>query len=386
MQQPTQAQMQQHQQNPPNDPTKTVYVGNLDPRVTDLMLQELFSTAGVVESVKVIPDKALKRPGQYFHTPINYGFVEFTEARGAEQALSTLNGKKLFNHDIRVNWASASQKEDTSNHFHIFVGDLSPEVNNDVLAKAFASFKSMSDAHVMWDVHSGKSRGFGFVAFREKADAEQAIATMNGEWLGSRAIRCNWATQKNHGGGMAGQVPIMAPGQVLPYEAVVQQMPQYITTVYIGNIPPQTTQQDLLTLFQSLGYVHEIRLQADRGFAFVKMDTHENAAMAIVTLQGVPIHGRPAKLSWGKDRTPEGWQMQAAVGAHPFPAFAFGAAHQGMPHQAHHQMWTPQQAGHIPHAQAHPHQHQVAPHQHHLPQFTHMVGAPRAGNPNNFGP
>lgn len=48
----------------------------------------------------------------------------------------------------------------------------------------------------MWDPVSGKSRGFGFVAFRDKTDAEQAIATMNGEWLGSRAIRCNWATQK----------------------------------------------------------------------------------------------------------------------------------------------------------------------------------------------
>lgn len=48
----------------------------------------------------------------------------------------------------------------------------------------------------MWDPVSGKSRGFGFVAFRDKTDAEQAIATMNGEWLGTRAIRCNWATQK----------------------------------------------------------------------------------------------------------------------------------------------------------------------------------------------
>lgn len=51
----------------------------------------------------------------------------------------------------------------------------------------------------MWDQTTGKSRGFGFVAFRERADAEQAIATMNGEWLGSRAIRCNWANQKTPG-------------------------------------------------------------------------------------------------------------------------------------------------------------------------------------------
>lgn len=49
----------------------------------------------------------------------------------------------------------------------------------------------------MWDPNSGKSRGFGFVAFKAKADAERAIATMNGEWLGGRPLRVNWANQKN---------------------------------------------------------------------------------------------------------------------------------------------------------------------------------------------
>ena len=48
-------------------------------------------------------------------------------------------------------------------------------------------------------MNSGKSRGYGFLAFRDKTDAEQAIATMNGEWLGSRAIRVNWANQKTQG-------------------------------------------------------------------------------------------------------------------------------------------------------------------------------------------
>jgi len=55
-------------------------------------------------------------------------------------------------------------------------------------------------------------------------------------------------------------------------------------------------------LFQSIGYLSEIRMQADRGFAFVKLDTHEHAAMAIVQLQGQMVHGRPIKCSWGKDR------------------------------------------------------------------------------------
>ncbi|KAJ3112927.1 hypothetical protein HDU96_003995 [Phlyctochytrium bullatum] len=53
----------------------------------------------------------------------------------------------------------------------------------------------------MWDPNTGKSRGYGFVAFREKSDAEQAINTMNSEWLGSRPIRVNWANQKSQNAG-----------------------------------------------------------------------------------------------------------------------------------------------------------------------------------------
>jgi nucleolysin TIA-1/TIAR len=84
----------------------------------------------------------------------------------------------------------------------------------------------------MWDPLSGKSRGFGFVAFRDKTDAERAIATMNGEWLGTRPIRCNWATQKGQTA-----MPAPQPGQQLPYEVVVQQTPAYVTSIYVGNIP-----------------------------------------------------------------------------------------------------------------------------------------------------
>lgn len=98
--------------------------------------------------------------------------------RSAEQALNTLNGRKIFDTEIRVNWAYQNQgaggvpgmpgqpREDTQNHFHVFVGDLSPEVNDEALAKAFGAFGTLSEARVMWDMNSGKSRGYGFLAFR----------------------------------------------------------------------------------------------------------------------------------------------------------------------------------------------------------------------------
>ncbi|GAA6029065.1 hypothetical protein JCM8097_001576 [Rhodosporidiobolus ruineniae] len=296
-----------------------LYVGNLSPRVTEYMLQEIFAVAGPVLGVKIIPDRSFQHGG------INYGFVEYHEMRSAETALQTLNGRKIFDMEIRVNWAyqnTNAQKEDLTHHFHLFCGDLSPEVNDSVLQQAFAAFGSLSDARVMWDMNTGKSRGYGFLAFRDRTDAEQAIQTMNGEWLGSRAIRVNWANQKNNAGGGGGPTGANAGGSGMTgamggsgsgyggapssYEAVVAQSGPGNTTIYVGNLVPFASQADLIPLFQGFGYIVEIRMQPDRGFAFVKLDTHENAANAIVNLNGTMVHGRGLKCSWGKDRNDGG--------------------------------------------------------------------------------
>lgn len=216
--------------------------------------------------------------------------------------------------EIRVNWAyqsNTTSKEDTSNHFHIFVGDLSNEVNDEVLTQAFSAFGSVSEARVMWDMKTGRSRGYGFVAFRDRAEADKALNSMDGEWLGSRAIRCNWANQKGQPS-ISQQQALVAMGMtpttpfghhhfpthgIQSYDMVAQQTPQWQTTCYVGNLTPYTTQNDLVPLFQNFGYVLETRLQADRGFAFVKMDSHENAASAICQLNGYNVNGRPLKCS-----------------------------------------------------------------------------------------
>ena len=217
--------------------------------------------------------------------------------------------------EIRVNWAyqsNTNNKEDTSSHFHIFVGDLSNEVNDEVLLQAFSAFGSVSEARVMWDMKTGRSRGYGFVAFRDRGDAEKALSSMDGEWLGSRPIRCNWANQK--GQPSMSQVNALASMGMTPttpfaghhhfptdgiqsYDMVLAQTPSWQTTAYVGNLTPYTTPQDVVPLFANFGYVVESRFQADRGFAFIKMDSHENAAMAICHLQGYNVNGRPIKCS-----------------------------------------------------------------------------------------
>ncbi|KAI9314768.1 hypothetical protein BX666DRAFT_1963384 [Dichotomocladium elegans] len=304
--------------------SSTIYVGNLDQRVTDTMLHDYFATTGEVTTVKIIASRR--------HAPqasVNYGFVEFATQAAAEKALSELNGQKLFDLELKLNWAQPQSKE-SDEHFHVFVGDLAREINDDMLAKAFSGFNTMSEAHVMWDANSGNSRGFGFVAFRDKTDAEQAIATMNGEWLGSRQIRCNWATQK---GQMA--TPPPQPGQKLPYQVVINQAPAFVTNVYVGNLAPDVTESDLTQLFGQHGSVQEVKLQADRGYAFVKMDSHANAAKAIVKLQSATIHGRTAKLSWGKNRSTAGGHHHHQPQQHHLYVGRAGHNSRGAPHHGH---------------------------------------------------
>lgn len=163
----------------------------------------------------------------------------------------------------------------------------------------------------MWDMKTGRSRGYGFVAFRDRPDAEKALSSMDGEWLGSRAIRCNWANQKGQPS-IAQQQAMQSMGMtpttpyghhhfpthgVHSYDMIVNQTPAWQTTCYVGNLTPYTTQNDLVPLFSNFGYVVESRFQADRGFAFIKMDSHENAAMAICQLNGYNVNGRPLKCS-----------------------------------------------------------------------------------------
>ncbi|KAL3423206.1 Oligouridylate-binding protein 1 [Phlyctema vagabunda] len=347
----------------PEPNKRALYVGGLDPRVTEDVLRQIFETTGHVQNVKIIPDKNVGASKGF-----NYGFVEYDDPGAAERAMQTLNGRRVHQAEIRVNWAyqsNTSNKEDTSNHFHIFVGDLSNEVNDEVLLQAFSAFGSVSEARVMWDMKTGRSRGYGFVAFRERQDAEKALSSMDGEWLGSRAIRCNWANQKGQPS-ISQQQAMTAMGMtpttpfghhhfpthgVQSYDMIVQQTPAWQTTCYVGNLTPYTTQNDLIPLFQNFGYVVETRFQADRGFAFVKMDTHENAAMAICQLSGYNVNGRPLKCSWGKDKAPgensagftgqQGYSPQAGPNpGYPGTPSAYFPQYGGMPQQQ-----GPQSAG-----------------------------------------
>ncbi|MEC7947311.1 MAG: RNA-binding protein [Myxococcota bacterium] len=86
----------------------------------------------------------------------------------------------------------------------LFVGGLAWATNNDGLREAFASFGEVTDAVVILERDTGRSRGFGFVTFAEESAAQEAIAAMDGQELDGRAIRVNEAQERRGGGGRGG--------------------------------------------------------------------------------------------------------------------------------------------------------------------------------------
>ena len=82
------------------------------------------------------------------------------------------------------------------------------------------------------------------------------------------------------------------------------------TKLYVGNLPYETTESDLQTLFESTGQVSTINIVRDRatgqarGFAFVEMSDAEGAQRAIAELDRHQLGGRSLTVNEAKPMTP----------------------------------------------------------------------------------
>ncbi len=88
----------------------------------------------------------------------------------------------------------------------IYVGNLSYEVTEDELAAEFGTYGKVDSVAVPSDKISGRPRGFAFVEMSSKAEAEAAIAGLNGKSLKERTIVVNESRPRpdNRGGGSFG--------------------------------------------------------------------------------------------------------------------------------------------------------------------------------------
>ncbi len=88
----------------------------------------------------------------------------------------------------------------------LFVGTLSWNTTSEELTEAFAAIGEVVEAKVLTDRETGRSRGFGFVTFKDENDATRAIEQLDGTTLDGRTIKVDKANERprRDGGGGGG--------------------------------------------------------------------------------------------------------------------------------------------------------------------------------------
>ena len=87
---------------------------------------------------------------------------------------------------------------------NIFVGNLSFGVTEDAVRSMFEPYGTVERVNLITDRDTGQARGFGFVEMTNGAEADRAIAELNGRELDGRALNINEARPKTERGGGGG--------------------------------------------------------------------------------------------------------------------------------------------------------------------------------------
>ncbi|OMJ11956.1 Nucleolysin TIA-1 isoform p40 [Smittium culicis] len=278
--------------------SKTLYVGNLDVRADEQMIFDIFSAVASVSSCKIFKDK------HFLKNSVCYGFVEFPDHDSAEAAFKQMDGRKIFDFNIRVNWATggfSQAQEKVQANFQVYVGDLAPETTEDDVNSAFSGIAGIENFKLITDNVTGESKCYGFINFSSRDLAVSFINDSSNLLIKSRPVKINWANNSNSNNrNFANKKFYQNKNQSMDYDTVFNQTSPYNNVVYCGNLASFTQQDHLLRLFIQYGNVTDIRMQPNRGFAFVKMDSHENATTSIVNINGMFLNGKNIICSWGK--------------------------------------------------------------------------------------
>eukprot|EP00043_Microstomoeca_roanoka_P005523 m.56285 g.56285 ORF g.56285 m.56285 type:complete len:211 (+) comp13007_c1_seq3:335-967(+) len=149
----------------------------------------------------------------------------------------------------------AARRDRDENNRKIFVGSLDSQTTREELLAYFEKFGSITDCVVMTDQHGSRSRGFGFVTFKEAGSVEQVLTSGPHEVAG-RAIDPKRALPRHHS------------------EDASQQQPK-VRKVFLGGLPHDAKEAEIKEFFSQYGPVEDVIIQYDRmsgrprGFGFV---------------------------------------------------------------------------------------------------------------------
>lgn len=155
------------------------------------------STKAATTSKKSKSDKAQQ----------NLNAEDIIKAAKASSALQSFGSgkdkRKVDKKTVRaiggVTWEDQTLLEWDEDDFRIFCGDLGNDVNDELLTRTFNKFPSFVRAKVVRDKKSNKTKGYGFISFKDPQDFIKAMKEFDGKYVGSRPIKLRKSTWKQRG-------------------------------------------------------------------------------------------------------------------------------------------------------------------------------------------
>ncbi|EPQ55306.1 hypothetical protein GLOTRDRAFT_121493 [Gloeophyllum trabeum ATCC 11539] len=299
-----------------NATARTVYVGNLPPTAS---VDELLNLVhfGPLESIRVLPEKSC----------VFLSFLDGATA-AAFHADATIKKLSLHGQELKIGWGKPSpvpaavtlaiQQSNASRN--VYLGGLDENMTEEALRDDLSRFGLIDQVKIVRD------KNIGFVHFLSIATANKVVNTLPTEpaWAGKRVNygkdRCAYIPKSQQAAAQAAQAaaaqslvsqaaPFSSP--FTPYAANFSPEAMGMggmggqglnRTVYLGNIHPETTTEDLCNAIRG-GVLQSIRYMPDKHIAFVTFIDPAAALtfFQVASYQGLTLNNRRLKIGWGKN-------------------------------------------------------------------------------------
>ncbi|RAL67622.1 hypothetical protein DID88_008374 [Monilinia fructigena] len=188
--------------------------------------------------------------------------------------------------------------EDERDRRTVFVQQLAARLRTKELIAFFEKVGPVKEAQIVKDRVSGRSKGVGYVEFKNEESVPAAIQLTGQRLLGIPIIAQLTEAEKNR--------------QVRNPEATSSNPNQIpFHRLYVGNIHFSITEGDLQNVFEPFGELEFVQLQKEeqgrsRGYGFVQFRDPNQAKEALEKMNGFDLAGRPIRVGLGNDKfTPE---------------------------------------------------------------------------------
>ncbi|KAJ4996190.1 hypothetical protein K4K48_008930 [Colletotrichum sp. SAR 10_66] len=188
------------------------------------------------------------------------------------------NGMGAVKHEEPTYSTSTAKNPSAKEDGKMFIGGLNWETTDQSLRDYFSQFGEVVECTVMRDSSTGRSRGFGFLTFRDPKTVN--IVMVKEHFLDGKIID--------------------------PKRAIPRDEQEKTSKIFVGGVSQETTDQEFKDYFQQFGRVVDATLMMDkdtgrpRGFGFVTFESEAGVEACLST--SLEIHGKPIEVKKAQPR------------------------------------------------------------------------------------